>query len=62
MQSASLFAASGTNALFIDTSPRPADAAKAIATRMGARYIALPFVNAAALNAVVRAATAGADD
>jgi magnesium chelatase subunit D len=62
LRSASLFAAGGTHALFIDTSPRPADAARMIAARMGARYIALPFVNAASLNAVVRAATAGSRD
>ena len=58
LQSASLFAASGATALFIDTSPRPGDQAKALAARMRAQYIALPFVNAASLNTVVRAATA----
>ena len=62
LQSASLFAATGTTALFIDTSPRPNEGARILSARMRAQYIALPFVNAASLNTVVRAATAGARD
>lgn len=58
LHAAGLFAATGAAALFIDTSPRPNDAARALAAAMHAQYVALPFANAVALNTVVRAATA----
>jgi magnesium chelatase subunit D len=48
----------GIASLFVDTSPRPSELAKAIAAGMRAEYIALPFANARSLSAMVRAATA----
>ncbi len=48
----------GLAALFVDTSPRPNELARALSERMRAQYIALPYANARALNSVVRAATA----
>jgi magnesium chelatase subunit D len=44
--------------LFIDTSPRPSDLAKALAAAMRAQYIPLPFANAQSLAAMVKAAAA----
>ncbi len=47
--------AAGLTTLLIDTSPQPADAARAVAEGMGARYVPLPHAGAAGLSAVVRA-------
>jgi magnesium chelatase subunit D len=44
-------------ALFIDTSPRPSELAKAVAAAMRAQYLPLPFGNAQSLAAMVKAAT-----
>lgn len=44
-------------ALWIDTSPRRQPASQRLAAEMGARYVALPYANAAALSRVVRAAS-----
>lgn len=44
--------------VFIDTSPRAREEGKKLAAAMGARYIALPFVEASAVRDVVRAAAA----
>lgn len=41
-------------ALLVDISPRPAEFAAAIAHEMGARYVPLPFADAATLSDVVR--------
>jgi magnesium chelatase subunit D len=58
LQAARGLGALGVASLFVDTSPRPSDLAKAIAAGMRAEYIALPFANARSLSAMVRAATA----
>jgi magnesium chelatase subunit D len=42
--------------LFIDTSPRAQAHAEQLAGEMGARYLALPYADAFALSAAVRAA------
>ncbi|MEJ1159243.1 magnesium chelatase subunit D [Prosthecomicrobium sp. N25] len=47
-------------ALVIDTAPRPAPRARAIAEAMGARYLALPQADAATIGAVLKAATPAA--
>lgn len=39
----------GLSALVIDTSPQPGEAARALAERMGARYLALPHAGASSL-------------
>ena len=44
--------------LMIDSAPRPQPAAQKLATEMGARYLGLPYANAALLNAAVRMTTA----
>lgn len=44
-------------ALWIDTSPRPLPANQGLAAAMGARYVVLPYANAAALSRVVRTAS-----
>ncbi len=41
-------------AVFIDTSPRPRAEAQRLASEMGARYVPLPYADAAALNAVLK--------
>jgi magnesium chelatase subunit D len=57
---AQAFAATGLNALLIDTSPQPADAARELAQAMGATYIPLPYAGAAGLTqAVLLAQPAG---
>ena len=54
------FAVTGLNALLIDTSPQPADAARELAAAMGASYIPLPYAGAAGLTqAVLLAQSAG---
>ncbi len=58
LQAARGLGALGVASLFVDTSPRPSDLAKAIAAGMRAEYIALPFANARSLSAMVRASTA----
>ena len=44
--------------VFVDTSPRAREEGAKLAAAMGARYVALPFVEASAVRDVVRAATA----
>ena len=44
-------------AVFVDTSPRPRPDAAGLAAAMGARYVALPYVEASAVRDVVMAAT-----
>lgn len=51
---ARLFKASGIAALLIDTAPRPQPFSRDLATAMGARYVPLPFANAARMSAAVR--------
>ncbi len=43
-------------ALVLDTAPRPGPAAQALASAMGARYVPLPFADAAAMYGLVQAA------
>ncbi len=58
LSAARLLAASGTAAIFIDTSARPRPEGAALAAAMGARYAALPAAGAAAMAGVVRALAA----
>jgi magnesium chelatase subunit D len=46
----------GLQALLIDTSPRPDPRASELAGALSASYIALPYVDAAALSIAVRSA------
>ncbi|MDP3251850.1 MAG: magnesium chelatase subunit D [Hydrogenophaga sp.] len=60
MAAAEAFAVTGLNALLIDTSPQPADAARELSQAMGATYIPLPYAGAAGLTqAVLLAQPAG---
>ena len=47
--------AAGHRALLVDSSMRPAPAARRLAAAMGGRYVPLPFAGAAAISALVRA-------
>jgi magnesium chelatase subunit D len=58
LKAARALAAAHITALFIDTSPRPSELAKAVAVAMRAQYVPLPFANARSLAAMVKAATA----
>jgi magnesium chelatase subunit D len=58
MESARALRATGIAALLVDTSPRPNPFARTLAAEMGARYVPLPYANAAALSHAVRAAAA----
>ena len=51
--------AAGISTLFIDTAPRPREAAARLATVMRARYLPLPYANAAAMHAAVSRMAAG---
>ncbi len=53
--------AAGVAALVVDTSPRPQAAAERLAAEMAARYLPLPYADAAALSGAVRAATENAE-
>lgn len=48
--------AAAITTLLIDTSPRPQAAAERLAAGMGARYLPLPYADAAALSALIRTA------
>lgn len=52
------FRLAGLSALLIDTSPKPGDASRLMAERMGATCVPLPHAGAAGLSQVVRLATA----
>jgi magnesium chelatase subunit D len=52
-------AASKIAAVFVDTATRPREEGAAIAAAMGARYVALPYVEAGAVRDVVLAQKAG---
>ncbi len=56
LESARLFRASGIAALLIDTAPRPQPFSRDLASAMGARYVPLPFADAARMSATVRQA------
>ena len=53
--------ASGTDAIVIDTSPRPDPASRKLADALAARYLPLPFGDARTLSNAVRDATPSAD-
>ncbi|MEO1090059.1 MAG: magnesium chelatase subunit D [Pseudomonadota bacterium] len=52
---ASALAALGASSLLIDTAPKPQPQAATLATKMQARYLALPHADATAVSAAVRA-------
>ncbi len=54
MDMARLFKLSGIASLLIDTAPRPQPFSRDLAGAMGARYVALPFADAARMSAAVR--------
>lgn len=56
LDTARLFKASGFAALLIDTAPRPQPFSRDLASAMGARYVPLPFADAARMSAAVRQA------
>jgi magnesium chelatase subunit D len=56
-QAARQLAALQVPLLFIDTSPKPQEAAAQLASAMRARYIPLPHAGAAAVSLAVRTAT-----
>ena len=55
-RAAKVFGGAKISALFVDTSPRPHDLARALALAMSATYIPLPFADAASLSRLVGAA------
>ncbi len=56
VQAARAVRRAGMAALLVDTSPRPGPAGQLLAAEMGARYLPLPYANAAALTQAVRGA------
>ncbi len=56
MQAARAVRRAGMAALLVDTSPRPGPAGQLLAAEMGARYLPLPYANAATLTQAVRGA------
>jgi len=56
VQAARAVRRAGMAALLVDTSPRPGPAGQFLAAEMGARYLPLPYANAAALTQAVRGA------
>ena len=54
LDAARLFKASGIASLLIDTAPRPQPFSRDLASAMGARYVPLPFADAARMSAAVR--------
>lgn len=57
LEAASDFRLAGLSALLIDTSPKPGDASRLMAERMGATCVPLPHAGAAGLSQAVRLAT-----
>ncbi len=55
LQSARRLREAGVDSMLLDTSPRPAAAAEALAGAMGARYVPLPYADAARLSRAIRA-------
>lgn len=54
LEVARLFKVSGIASLLIDTAPRPQPFSRDLASAMGARYVPLPFADAARMSAAVR--------
>lgn len=59
MDTARLFKVAGIASLLIDTAPRPQAFSRDLANAMGARYVPLPFADAARMSAAVRQAAGG---
>jgi magnesium chelatase subunit D len=57
LEAARLIKSKAMKALLLDISPRPARAAADVAAEMGARLVPLPYADAAAVSAVVKAET-----
>jgi len=55
LEAATRLKLSGRTVLLVDTSPRPAPLAQALATAMSARYLPLPYADAALLSRAVQA-------
>ncbi len=55
LQSARKLRAAGIAVIFLDTSPRASPDASALAQAMGARYVALPYADAAGVSRAIRA-------
>jgi magnesium chelatase subunit D len=53
---ARIFGSAKISALFVDTSPRPHDSARALASGMRAQYVPLPFADARSLSKLIGAA------
>jgi magnesium chelatase subunit D len=61
LAAARMVRAARVQALFLDTAPRPSPAARALAQEMGARYLPLPYLDAAGISRQVQSlAGAGA--
>jgi magnesium chelatase subunit D len=58
LAAAGAFRAAGLAAILVDTAPQPYRFARALADAMAARYLALPYADAAALGRAVAAAQA----
>ncbi|MEM8537428.1 MAG: VWA domain-containing protein, partial [Pseudomonadota bacterium] len=58
-KTAGLLAATGTEAVLVDTSNRPADAARQLATNLNAKYFALPRADAHRISDAVQSALTG---
>jgi magnesium chelatase subunit D len=54
LEAAATLRALGVRTLLIDTSPRPAPAAEALAQAIGAQYLPLPLADAGHLSGAVR--------
>jgi magnesium chelatase subunit D len=57
--SATALRVAGVRALFLDTAPRPRPEARALSLALGARYVPLPYVDAAGISRQVQALAAG---
>lgn len=57
LQAAGLLRASAIRTILIDTAARPQDSARRLAEAMGARYLPLPYADAAAMSTAIRAAS-----
>lgn len=55
LSAARLVRAAGVKALFLDTAPRPSPAARLLAKEMDARYLPLPYLDAAGISWQVQA-------
>ena len=56
LEAARLLRASAIRTILIDTAARPQDSARRLADAMGARYLPLPYADAAVMSAAIRSA------